>query len=87
VLTSERHYSLDELCELWFGPRRPFTPSGKPTTCHPKYHTVRRWFIGHDGKPKPGVLNSGNGKHNFLEVPESVAFAEYERRTTRRRAA
>lgn len=84
MLATERHFSINQLCELWFGPRNTLTRNGKKATCHQNYHTVRRWFLDRKGDPKPGVMNFGNGKNICLQVPESIAFAEYEHRTKRR---
>jgi len=78
ALPLERHYSIDELCVRWFGPRREFNRSGLKAKTHQKYHTVRRWFLDKDGNPIPGVMNCGNGNKVFLEVPESIALKVYE---------
>jgi hypothetical protein len=68
MLLRERHYTVRELCEIWSRDK-----------WKKKWCTVRRWF-----RYEPGVINNGNGKNVFLEIPESVAQRVYERHQVNR---
>lgn len=90
MFTRERHYTLNQLCAIWFGPNpnpptikteKGETISQKP---HPQYHMVRRWF-----QKEPGVIDGRSPqkgdrpdrkKHKRWLIPESVATRVYEER-------
>src|SRR5690348_12693204 len=90
VFTPELHFTINQLCEIWFG-ENPNPPtfknekgevfSQKP---HPRYHMVRRWFQNEpdviDGRSRQKGDRPGKKKHKRWLIPESTAQRVYNER-------